>query len=258
VYITSSWSENAYYYWYYGKDGAVDKHTAWGDGYQVSMYAANIVLAPAFIANSDSRLKKNIRDIRTDVALDAILKIRPVSFAWKDDMVNTGIKTGVLAQDLERILPDCVKKTKAFIPDIYCGIELIYSIDVCSFKCKFTHDKSSYPAMIAGDVLKVCTQDKELHVTVKRDVVYLADGSFVLCLTEPPDSCFTKNNEIFIYGKEVDDCRSVDYDGLFVYLIPVIQQQHYTHIRTAELLNSALARIAKLEECMKASGNGTT
>jgi hypothetical protein len=62
---------------------------------------------------SDKRLKKNIKTI--DNALDIINKIRPVSFNWNDKAkeLNSSktdtIEFGMIAQELEKILPNTVK-----------------------------------------------------------------------------------------------------------------------------------------------------
>jgi hypothetical protein len=62
---------------------------------------------------SDKRLKKNIKTI--DNALDIINKIRPVSFNWNDKAkeLNSSktdtIEFGIIAQELEKILPNTVK-----------------------------------------------------------------------------------------------------------------------------------------------------
>lgn len=57
---------------------------------------------------SDSRLKENITDISW--GLSEILKIRPVSYYWKDDKINQGLQYGFIAQEVQEIMPDLVKE----------------------------------------------------------------------------------------------------------------------------------------------------
>jgi hypothetical protein len=57
---------------------------------------------------SDSRLKTDIKSI--EYGLNDILKLRPVSYNWKDDKVNQGIQFGFIAQEVQEIMPDAIKE----------------------------------------------------------------------------------------------------------------------------------------------------
>ncbi len=65
-----------------------------------SVWSANGV-----IQTSDERLKKNIGSI--DKGLDAILKLRPVKYNWKNDR-DSKPESGFLAQEVFKIIPDAV------------------------------------------------------------------------------------------------------------------------------------------------------
>lgn len=61
----------------------------------------------AFIPGSDIRLKENIQPVEN--ALDKIMKLNGVTFAWKE----SGEKgMGVIAQDVEKVFPDIVETGK--------------------------------------------------------------------------------------------------------------------------------------------------
>lgn len=65
-------------------------------------FSANVITAVDFNATSDARLKENVGRLN---GLNAVLQINPVEFTWK----NTGDRSyGVLAQELEQVLPDLV------------------------------------------------------------------------------------------------------------------------------------------------------
>jgi hypothetical protein len=57
---------------------------------------------------SDSRLKSNIKTIT--YGLNDILKLRPVSYNWKDDKINQGIQFGFIAQEVQEIMPEAIKE----------------------------------------------------------------------------------------------------------------------------------------------------
>tara|TARA_Y100000996_G_scaffold408196_1_gene386882 strand:+ start:1455 stop:2798 length:1344 start_codon:yes stop_codon:yes gene_type:complete len=64
---------------------------------------SNVVTAYTFNATSDATLKTNIAPIENPLAI--LGKITGVSFDWKD---NEGSAEGVLAQDVEKVLPNAV------------------------------------------------------------------------------------------------------------------------------------------------------
>lgn len=79
-------------------------------------FSANVITATDFNATSDLRLKDNVT---TPPGLDRLACINPVEFTWK----STGAKSyGVLAQELEKILPELVHtddfgyKSVSYIP----------------------------------------------------------------------------------------------------------------------------------------------
>lgn len=57
------------------------------------------------INTSDRREKKNIQEI--DYGLSTVLKLQPVSFEWKA-MPEFGTKLGLIAQDLQKVIPEVV------------------------------------------------------------------------------------------------------------------------------------------------------
>ena len=65
-----------------------------------------------FTIFSDARLKKNIKPL--DGALDRLLKLRGVTFEWKEPEKHanmTGPQRGFIAQDVETVMPEWVSET---------------------------------------------------------------------------------------------------------------------------------------------------
>jgi hypothetical protein len=57
---------------------------------------------------SDRRLKDNILNLQ--YGLNEILKLRPVSYNWKDDKINQGKQFGFIAQEVQEVMPELVKE----------------------------------------------------------------------------------------------------------------------------------------------------
>ncbi len=71
------------------------------------------VRATAFIQSSDARYKTDIRTIED--ALEALLKLRGVTFQWREDMNvdgTPGRQVGFIAQEVEEVLPEVVTTAK--------------------------------------------------------------------------------------------------------------------------------------------------
>jgi len=75
-----------------------------------AVYAVN-----GTIQTSDLRFKTNISDI--NYGLNEVMKLRPVSYSWKNEKMNigTGKNLGFIAQELETIIPDVVIHTQTEI-----------------------------------------------------------------------------------------------------------------------------------------------
>ena len=56
---------------------------------------------------SDQRLKENVGSLSSSHELDKLRSLRPVEFEWKSD-VSDGKRIGLIAQEVEAIMPDLV------------------------------------------------------------------------------------------------------------------------------------------------------
>jgi len=65
---------------------------------------------------SDKRLKKNIKNL--NYGLDAIMKLRPVSYAWKKEVdADKANSLGFIAQEVEKVIPELVTESETIFDD---------------------------------------------------------------------------------------------------------------------------------------------
>jgi hypothetical protein len=105
-----------YFSWGYGAlyNYFADRITIGNAGYNSSyvLYVSGSAYATGLWSSSDKRFKKNITGING--ALDKIGRINGVSYSWRSDEFkekdfDDGQHYGVIAQDLENVVPEAVK-----------------------------------------------------------------------------------------------------------------------------------------------------
>lgn len=79
--------------------------------------SSGIVSATNFNSLSDANLKENIQPI--DGAVETVNKLRGVGFQWKD---GSGESYGVIAQELEKVLPELVSNADNQLSVNYAGL----------------------------------------------------------------------------------------------------------------------------------------
>lgn len=76
------------------------------------------IIAFSTSVSSDAKLKENIENV--DNALDKVSQLNGVEFDWKD---GRGKSAGVIAQDVEKVLPQAVRDTEDFEGEEYKAVE---------------------------------------------------------------------------------------------------------------------------------------
>jgi hypothetical protein len=173
--------------------------------------------------------------------LNTLNKLKITDFRYVD-VVGKGNqpKKGVIAQEVEEVDPDAVKKISDFIPSVYAMATDVRYNDAAhelTLIVPKAHD------FAVGDMVRIVTDagNEEKPVAAIID-----DNTFVLAGVEKTTS------KAFVFGKKVDDFRSVDYEQLFTMDIAATQQLSLQN--EALTTDNALltARIAALEQAIEA------
>lgn len=166
----------------------------------ISIFATNRIVAAEFDAFSDARAKRIIGLTNNEKDLQTLKGIEITNYRMKDAMKDTKVHKKVIAQQVEKVYPLAVSKTTDVIPDIYEMAEA----DKGLIRIKNSLKK--------GDKVKLVCENKEILAEVTD-----ASTSWIVV---DNDYC----GKVFVYGKQVDDFRTVDYTALSMLNMSATQQ----------------------------------
>lgn len=207
----------------------------------VSILADGDVLSKTkFISLSDIRIKKNIRLSSTMEDLKVLKAIEIVNYEMIDNIADNRMYKKVIAQQLEEVYPIAVQQaTQGFIPSVF-------------------QPSISFDKITTGEYQLVVAKEHHLAVNDKLDLKCYPGNSSVIAevirVISPKEFVVQSTTEldnmesIFVYGKQVDDLLSVDYDAISMLNVSATQElAKQTEQLQAE--NQALtARVAELEK----------
>jgi hypothetical protein len=188
---------------------------------------------------SDSR---NKQVLNTSYVFDNYKYINVVDYYFKND-INKETKKGVLAQELEQIYPNYVKKTKGLVADIFQTSINTEILENNTVKITLKNDTN----ISIGDKLQIVERSEENNSLKVLEV--LSPTTFIV---EPFE--FNKNEPVFIYGRYVEDYRTVDYNKIHMTTVEVVQELikktetlESENVQLKNTLSQFEARLAALE-----------
>jgi hypothetical protein len=207
----------------------------------------NIRVGGDIVWNSDKRIKKNVKDIVTGIALTQIRQIRPKIYNYIDyNTKGYGNVYGFIAQDVKEVILHSTICTKDYIPNFYCKGN-IYIVDVGNNTYKITSENELVFEKVIDN-----NGNEVIHFKVK---IYGYDNSEYICTVLEvinPKTIVVKlekeytiqkveENKIFIYGQEINDFHSLEKNAIFTVATAALQevdrQQQADKVRIAELEN---------------------
>jgi hypothetical protein len=228
-------------------------------GYQAntSILAENGIISKTYLGaavtaiNSDSRIKKDFSLSNNSEDLERLKKIQITNYRMKD-VATWGTQTfkKVIAQQVEEVYPEVISKTKSVIPDIYALAE---SINYDAQNKKLTISLSKDYGIKIGDKIELVHPEKG---KIQAEVVEVSGKNFTV------KNWDYATDKIFVFGREVNDFRSVDYEALSMLGISAIQalakENDVFRIKNEELRikNEKIeARLEAIESILKTNQN---
>ena len=149
--------------------------------------------------NSDERIKENIVDVSDNLALQMVRNIPCRYYEYKDKL-NRGIEKtiGFIAQEVKEVLPMAVSLQKNIIPNEMRNLKDLIWNDTTLYTDLSDCSGIKYRFYVSNDVSG--------NDEIQKDIVGNPDNTFTF------DSSY---NNVFCYGKEVDDFHTLDKNKLF-------------------------------------------
>jgi hypothetical protein len=201
--------------------------TAAGTNLNTSIFATHRVVAGEFNAISDARIK-NIEGVSNSAKdLETLNKIEVTDYHMIDPSHGEKPVKKAVAQQLEEVYPQAVSKSTNCIPDIY-------TLADCSIG-KIAIENN----LKIGERIRLIFEDKEEIATV------------VTANAKSIQTNLDLSGEVFVYGREVDDFRTVDYQAISMLNVSATQAL-LKRIEALEKENEALKEVNEDMNTLKA------
>jgi len=219
--------------------------TNYGRSVQLSVHTTGSILAPEFDVDSDIRIKTALHPTDSVKDLETLMGIEVTNYHFKDTVANGDIpQKKVIAQQVETVYPQAVHIHTGVVPDIYQNAEIKGGWIMLATDLK------------AGERVRLVFPSGESV----EEVLEVRDGAFRTRLKSAEE-------KTFVYGREVSDFHTVDYDAIAMLNVSATQQlkrekdaeiqtlrdQSTAEIKTLQGENAALRReLAAKEQSVEA------
>ena len=192
--------------------------------HQISIYASHGVWTGDFFVVAPDERIKNI-EARSDAATDltTLRAIEVTDYRYKDAIGRgNDLHKKVIAQQVEKVFPQAVRKETEVVPDIYKAAPVEHGWVTLATDLK----KGERVRLISGENKQSMHEVLEVSANGFR-TDYKGEG-----------------DRVFVFGREVKDFRVVDYDAIAMLNVSATQEL----ARQVEALRKSEARVAELEK----------
>lgn len=175
--------------------------------------------------SSDARIKSDLHLSDAVADLATLMSIQIKDYKFKDIAWGSTPQKKVIAQEIEAVFPQAVSKSTGVVPDILKKasaedgwVELATDLKV-------------------GEKVRLFNGEED----AVHEVLEVRAGAFRTAF-EP------KGSEVFVYGREVDDFRSVDYDAIAMLNVSATQELAKKLEEKDAVIAALVARLSALEK----------
>ncbi|MCF7733799.1 MAG: tail fiber domain-containing protein, partial [Akkermansiaceae bacterium] len=191
-----------------------------------------IASAYGFVAYSDRRIKRDLQASATAHDLKAIQQLQVTDYRMVDpaDGGNEWRK-GFIAQEVEKVIPGAVSRSTEYVPDIF-SVATALVFDPAAKTLSLTLTKEH--GLKTGDRVRLHMDGKRVDLNVNA---VPSARNFVVA------NCENAPEKVLVYGKQVNDFRTVDYDRIFTTAVGALQElkkEKDLQVATLQAENAAL------------------
>jgi hypothetical protein len=192
--------------------GTVSTFSVYSNG---SIWAGDVVGCANIVSFSDQRIKKDIQLVHN--VFDLIQKIEVVSYDHIDQR-KKAVKVGVVAQQIQPFLPDIIDKATNWIPAPFMSAT---SHERHEDQVTIMVDTSS-PELRIGRQIRLYIEYDKTQTEYDTEIIDLTASSITCKVWES----YHMNDDVFVYGIEVDDFLIVDKQQLGLLALAGVQEVH--------------------------------
>jgi hypothetical protein len=242
LHVSSSVAQYVNIYGYLNQNVAQGNYGAYTNVYY-SIMADQRIRCPEFNAISDVRIKKNILKLNSVNNLNELNKLQVVNYAYIDQLANGNkTKTGFIAQEVEVVNDQFVNQSTDFIPSVFA---LAKSVSLQEDALRISTEKPHNFAK--GDVVKFFAEGKKEIISTVESITD-SQTFTIKGWTETTDN-------VFIYGKKINDFRAIDFDQITALSVGAIQelskQMDSLKLENEKLNKEVQAKNAEFENRLK-------
>jgi|APSaa5957512622_1039677.scaffolds.fasta_scaffold03603_2 hypothetical protein len=177
----------------------------------VSIWADGRVVCSEFNAVSDERIKRIIGSSDGRADLEIFRQLDVTNYTFIDSVARgSGVQKKLIAQQVQKAYPEAVSATEGFIPSVYeMSAEVVFDDE----NQQLTICMASEHELVAGDMVRLIEADGSRNVEV---LAVIDERTFAVAGTEA--------EQMFVFGKQVDDFLAIDYEAISMLNVSVTQQ----------------------------------
>ena len=205
-----------------------------------SIYCNKGVGASWIAFHSDERIKKNIVDVPDNLALQQVRDIPCRYYEYIDYRTKGTEKTiGFIAQEVNEVLPMAISKQTVIIPDEYRMLEnMSWEEIVSDISGNNTYKLTTDLTDVSGVKYKFIVANDMSDNAIEKEIIGNSDDTFTFDVSY---------QNMFCFGKEVDDFHMVDKNKIFALHHSAIQEIDKLQLEEKDKVAALETKNAELE-----------
>lgn len=178
----------------------------------VSIHSIGRILSAEVDVQSDRRIKRNFENPNTASLLNKVNALQVTKYNYIDTIQKgSRSKTGFIAQQVEEVFPTAVNKNMEIIPSVFEAAENVFVRDsIIIISTRKEHGFS-----VGDEVLLYNRENHAYHVLVAEVINANTFSAQHWCGTA---------DKLFVFGKKVNDFRTIDFDQITALAVGAIQE----------------------------------